>query len=87
MTDDNTTTDDDEYGPATIDCPYCGDEQVIDAGPTRLTYIQHGECPWILIDLEDELAGKADPREEPPYEPPTENELETAGTGWEMADD
>jgi len=48
------------FGPATITCPYCGEEVEVEAGPTKLCEITHCEDgEWIIVDLEAETAGIA----------------------------
>lgn len=64
----STENTEETYGPTTVECPYCETDQEIEAGPTRLTFIQHGDCPWIAVDLETGDVAKADPDEERPYD-------------------
>lgn len=47
-----------EHGPATVTCPYCGEELEVEAGPTKLCEVTHcEEDEWIIVDLITEKAG------------------------------
>lgn len=49
-----------EYGPATVICPYCAEKFEVEAGPTKVCEVTHCETDeWIIVDLETGGSGVA----------------------------
>lgn len=46
-----------EYGPADVTCPYCGEVIQVESGPTKLCEVTHCNDRWIVVDLESGKAG------------------------------
>lgn len=57
MGSDTSTSGSDQFGPADVTCPYCGEVVHVEAGPTKLAEVTHCNDRWIIVDLERGKAG------------------------------